>query len=280
MDRSFLGLLFSIVIHGLILWLLLTMKLPAVVPHETPTEITLIEKDNKKSQTFVTETTKKEDVFDKLKDQADYLSQFNKRVKKQMKARDSGPTVNRTQNLNLKPTEQVTENAGKKSQAPKGDGPGLLSPNGGAQLRQVAIGASSISENIPGVEEGAFTALNSDQFTYYAFFARINEQVRNRWVSMIRNYMSSLSQDELAHLAKINRETIVEIILNRSGEYVRSTVHSSSKVNDLDRAAFESFRRAAPFVNPPQGLVENDGFIHLQYAFVVTFRPTFGPGTY
>jgi protein TonB len=201
-------------------------------------------------------------------------------VKKEMAARESGPTKNRSLQLNPRPTAPIpVRAAGRRAQQLKGEGPGLANPMGGPQLRQVAIGGSTIAEHIPGVDEGAFTALNTDQLTYYAFFARVNEQVRNRWVAMIRSYMGSLSEQDLAHLSRSDRQTVIEIVLSKTGEYIRGLLHSSSSVKPLDSAAIEAFRAAAPFLNPPQGLVEADGFIHLRYVFMVRFRPYFGPGS-
>lgn len=274
-DKSFEGLVISLIVHGLLLWLLLTFKAPAVIPQGEPTEVTFIEK--KKGKHFVTETEKNQEIFDKLKDTADTFSALTKRVKKQMVARESGPTRNSKFDLRPTPLDHI-ETPG--MQAPRGDGPGVANPLGGNALRQVAIGGSTISEHIPGIDEGAFTALNTDQLTYYTFFARVNEQVRNRWVGMIRNYMASLSQEQLQSLSRTDRQSVVEIVLSKSGEFIRALLHTSSSVKPLDLAATESFRMAAPFLNPPQGLVEADGFIHLRYVFMVRFKPHFGPGSY
>lgn len=278
MDRSFLGLVYSLILHVAVFVLLFNLKLPPV-SSSGPTEVVLIEKDNsKKSRIAVMETHDKKDIFQQLKDQADYLSQYSKRFKKQVRARNIGRTQN-SKSLSPPIEEPIAGRVGGQSQpSSPGEGPRETAP--GPQLRQVAIGGSSISERIPGVEEGAFTALNTDQLTYYTFFARVNEQMRNRWVSMIREYVYSLSQEEFEKLSRNEKETVVEIILSQSGEYVRSILHRSSKVRPLDEAAIQAFQMAAPFLNPPKGLVEADGFIHLKYLFTITFRPPFGPGTY
>lgn len=237
------------------------------------TEIVLIEKPQEKSKSFVTETEKQEDIVDKLKDQADFLSQFTKRVKKQLKARESGPTRNQQARQARKGDPE-----GIAGDQQRGKGDGFLAPGGGQAMRQVAIGPSSIAEHIPGIEEGAFTALNTDQFTYYTFFARMNEQVRNRWVTMVRNYIDQVDPQTLENLARYERQTVVEIVLKPSGEFARSMVYTTSGDKYLDQTSVEAFRRAAPFPNPPQGMVESDGLIHLRYAFHVRFRPpSFGP---
>lgn len=155
-----------------------------------------------------------------------------------------------------------------------------LMPTVGPKIHQVAIGTSTSAEYIPGIKEGSMTFLNSDQFTYYSFFSRVNEQVRNRWVTRMRTAMSSFSEEERNRLAKQNRTTLIEVVLSQKGDYVRHTIHQSASNLELDRAVYEAFRMAAPFLNPPRGLVESDGFIHLFAQFQLIFHPTFGPGTY
>ena len=44
---------------------------------------------------------------------------------------------------------------------------------------------------------------------------------------------------------------------------------TQSGVIDLDSAAVEAFREAAPFPNPPKGMVEGDGTIKIRWDFVL-----------
>lgn len=268
----------SLCLHALLVWLLLRAGGAPIVNPQTPTEITIVENDTSKAQTFVTETESK-DVYEKLKEQADYLSQFTKRVQKQIKARRN----DRTQNLNLNPatpsTPAKTQVAGMDAQKERGE-LNAFHPHTQDALKQVAIGVSSIAEHIPGIEEGAFTALNTDQFTYYAFFNRINEQIRNRWISGVRGYMGVLTAAEQESLSKFDRQTVIEIILTRDGRFSNSVLHKSSGDRRLDMTTVEAFRSAAPFLNPPTGLIESDGTIRLKYGFLVRFRPpNFGPAS-
>jgi len=210
-----------------------------------------------------------------LKKEADFLSAFTKRVKKRLAAR----AIDVDRNAQAQPAKPKGDPEGIAGTQQRGDkGEGFLAPGGGQSLRTVAIGQSSLSQVIPGVEEGAFTALNTDQLEFYAFYQRANEQIRNRWVGLIRDYLGQLAARDMEILARRNRTTQIEVILNPSGEFVRSVVHSSSGDKGLDQAASESFRRAAPFPNPPSEMVKADGLIHLFYAFTLYLRPpSFGP---
>ncbi len=275
MDKSFEGLLLSVFLHIALILMIWNLKFPAPDVHHV-TEVTFIEKPltPKKSRQFVTETHPK-DISETTKDEADYLSQFTKRVKRQMRAMNLGTTVN-TMPTPAKQA-QPQKAAGIREHDP---GEGLGPPGGGGtqEMRTVAIGPSSIAEYIPGVEQGAFTALNTNQFTYYTFFQRMHEQVRNRWVSMVRNYVNSRTPQQLEVLSKWDRTTVVEIILGPGGQYLRSVMHSSSGDQGLDEIHSQAFAVASPFPNPPHGLFEPDGLIHLQYSFFLQFRPpSFGP---
>lgn len=268
-DRSFHGLWLSIALHILLIWLILKAPQPGT-PHNDTTEVTIID-SSEKSKSFVTETNLKPEVEERLRDEADHLSQFTRRVKKQMKARESG----RSQNAG-----QLAKRSGMavpKSGSEPGEMDLRLNP-GGQPTPQPAIGSSSLAERIPGVQEGSFTALNTDQFTYYAFFARMNEQIRSRWVAEVRRYVAGLSREQMQDLAKIDRETIVEIVLDERGHFMQSIVVHSSGFKALDITPVAAFKDASPFLNPPHGLIESDGYIHLKYGFFIRFQPpAFGP---
>ena len=45
-----------------------------------------------------------------------------------------------------------------------------------------------------------------------------------------------------------------------------------SGVTDLDEAAMEAFKQAAPFPNPPKGIVEKDGRIRIRWDFILEAR--------
>lgn len=230
------------------------------------TEIVLIETPPQgKKQYFVKETEKKPEDVDNLKDAADMLSQFTKRVKKQIRAQKDGPTVNAAPKASKVAALQQRQN----------DDEGIGRPRENS-IRNVAIGQSS-SEFIPGIEEGSFTALNTDQLTYYTFYERMHGQVRPRWVNNVRNFVARQSPEQLNVLARYNRTTRFEIVLGPDGSFFSSLIHRSSGDKELDRITVQAFRDAAPFPNPPRGMIENDGMIHLYYEFTIYFRPSFGP---
>jgi TonB family protein len=61
----------------------------------------------------------------------------------------------------------------------------------------------------------------------------------------------------------------VIIHLNDQGVLIRVQVVGQSGVSDLDDAAVEAFKAAAPFPNPPKGIVDGDGTIKIRWDFVL-----------
>ena len=69
------------------------------------------------------------------------------------------------------------------------------------------------------------------------------------------------------------RMTRLEVILNKEGDYIKTILHQKSGVKELDDAAILAFKRGAPFLNPPQEMVQPDGKIHLHYSFNIYWSP-------
>lgn len=266
MDNAFQAFSFSLILHA-VLWFLLANAKLSLPTSADRTEITIIDR-SESAQSIVTETKPTEDVFEKLKNQADFLSKYTKRVKEQMKARESGPTRNAA----------PSKVAGLKNQREQEKGIGMRAQPPGSPMRQIAVGSSSVAEHIPGIKAGDFTFLNTDQFTYYAFYERIGEQIRNRWISLVRGYVASRTPQQKEILSQYDRQTVLEVLANPKGEIVDTILHSSSGDRQLDQIMIQAFRAAAPYMNPPQGMVEEDGLIHLKAAFIVRFAPpSFSP---
>lgn len=66
-----------------------------------------------------------------------------------------------------------------------------------------------------------------------------------------------------------DRVTKLMIVLNDKGTLVRVQVLMDSGVQDLDDAAIDAFRAAAPFPNPPKGIIEGDGTVKIRWDFVL-----------
>lgn len=301
-DKSFLGLTLSILIHiALVLLILFLPKLNLIPERERPTEITIID-NNKKSQAFVDDVSiPKKDIVEELKEKAKLVSKFNKRVKEETVAKHidrsknnpfDTPSLQEQQELGQSEKHGQTKAGSKTAEShpeiqssmaglqPKPQTLGSGGPPGATEGfgKNIVMGASSIAQYIPGVKQGSFSALNTDQFTYYTFFERMNEQLRYRWVSLVRSYLNSLSETDLARLTRQDKYFQVEVVLDTDGKYMKGFIHHSSGEHPIDMTAIDAFQAAAPFPNPPKGLVEDDGYIHLHYNFLLMLQPRTGLG--
>lgn len=120
---------------------------------------------------------------------------------------------------------------------------------------------------LPGVETGSHTLLNTKEFIYYSYFSRMKEQIHWRWSQYLQRELSPAS----LKLTHGNRQKIFStslyVYLSTDGEIKDMRVVKSSGAEDIDSAALHAFLSAAPFPNPPLGLVEEDGYIHIKQSF-------------
>jgi TonB family protein len=65
-----------------------------------------------------------------------------------------------------------------------------------------------------------------------------------------------------------DRVTVLRVHLNPDGKLVSSNLVQSCGVDFLDDEATEAFRKASPFPNVPKELLESDGQIHFNFAFI------------
>ncbi|KYG67056.1 energy transducer TonB [Bdellovibrio bacteriovorus] len=147
----------------------------------------------------------------------------------------------------------------------KGLGEGQGSQNSG-----VGGETSQTNDYLKDVDQGLETLLNTREFKYYSYYNRIRKQLSQHWEGRVREKLTKLFKEGRAPAAtNKDRVTKVLIVLNDAGTLVRVQVLSDSGVRDLDDAAIEAFRDAAPFPNPPKGIVETDGTVKIRWDFVL-----------
>lgn len=276
-DSSFFTLLFSMVFHAALIALVVLLPTPKPNFSSSPTEVEYIDRSKKDIQALAPDAPK-EELFERLKHQADYLARVAQRVKKETIARQDRQTNNNVSLENLRPEmrPQASRIGGRARE--RGD-IGAEKAGDGKEARASALPPATLNQYIPGIENGYFTALNADTFTYYAFFSRMYEQIANRWTPAVRAYSANLNEEKRAALSTQNRTTRTEYVLSKAGDLLKIRVSSSSGFTDLDVLGVDAIKMAAPFLNPPRELVDTDGFIHLSFAFTLYFRPSFGPAS-
>jgi TonB family protein len=128
-------------------------------------------------------------------------------------------------------------------------------------LERIAGGGSV--DHLEEVESGDETALNAKRWVYASFFNRLKRQVAQNWDPQTVWRRSDPSGN--AHGTK-TRVTEVRVSLSGKGQLEKIVVTSPSGVSELDDEAVRAFHAAAPFPNPPDGLVK-DGKIVFAFSF-------------
>lgn len=327
--RVFLGVSLSILLHVLIS--VGTFYFSQAIDSAPPARTALVEwiepseiaKDEwVKSDQIVRKTELPKDMLDlNVKPKRRFLSEDTQTVKEEMRARASGMTENRSEDLNLSPSRPAQEASAAPEPAPKKkvaksadssrerleeivpnsiftEGLGDISVRAKRELakdtaaeredsRKVAKdgsrelilpadprrnrGISTTGEALPkDIQVGDFTALNTDRFVYYTYYARIEEQIRHRWVRYVK--AAIFGGGDLRE-GQAQYKTNLEIVLDREGSFVRAIIHDASGSRDIDAAPILAFREARRIPHPPREMVKDDGTIRLLYSFHVDQLP-------
>jgi TonB family protein len=129
-------------------------------------------------------------------------------------------------------------------------------------------GLSSNNDFVETVPLGDFTHLNTTEFKYYGFYHRIRQKLEQFWGNSIREKAKTMYLSGRRIPATENLITSITVDINHKGEIVHVKVIGTSGVRELDEAAVESFNKAGPFPNPPQGMLKN-GVATIEWGFVV-----------
>ena len=137
------------------------------------------------------------------------------------------------------------------------------------QAHSGGLGPSATDDHLKNVETGMQTMLSTREFVYYSYYNRIKEKLRQYWEPKIKEKMERIMRQGRTIASSTDRITRIVIVLDNRGTLVRVQIVGPSGVSDLDEAAVEAFRAAAPFPNPPKGIIENDGTVKIRWDFVL-----------
>lgn len=166
---------------------------------------------------------------------------------------------------------EAMERQRKKDLAQKAEKTGEgLGHGDGSDVAREGADASRTDDYIKDVDTGLETMLNTREFKYYSYYNRIRRQLAQHWEGKVREKLSKMFKEGRSPASSgQDRVTKLMIILNDKGTLVRVLVLGDSGVRDLDDAAVEAFRAAAPFPNPPKGIIEGDGTVKIRWDFVL-----------
>jgi TonB family protein len=148
-----------------------------------------------------------------------------------------------------------------------GQTPNLVATNDMLQ-RAIARGSGSM-DYLKDVDDGESTALNSKKWAHSLFFNRVKRAVADEWHPGVVYQR----HDPSGNVYGIkDRVTVLRIHIKPDGHLAAWTVLQSCGVDFLDDEAIDAFRKAQPFPNPPKALVDSDGQIHFNFAFIFVLR--------
>lgn len=281
------AIILSIAAHLLLLAVLNLFADRFVLKQPEVTEITLLPAQEPVPTKPQQQVVRDAFVPDKLKAPDDdtlarFLSAQKQRVKKESQSAQSGMTQNRQGRArNSDDSKPARPRSAPQSVAKDLEEQGFKRWDPAQDLRQLNrttatdAGASTTGESLPtDVSIGSFTALNTDRFTFYTFYARVEELVRFRWESRVQAAINSLDRAMVISLGGRSWISQVEFLLSPTGELKKAMIMKESGVQRFDMAAINAFREARIFPNPPKEMVQEDGYIHLKFNFTVRYNPS------
>ncbi len=298
MRKVLFALILSVFVHLLLATGLLVYPVPQPLKDSAIVEIQITDKrpasHNETNRQIVREALIPEKL--KTKESEDpriFLSSQTQRVKTETRAAVSGKTENQSSNAKKEAPAPVRTHGGRggilnreqllaaAAEAARG------TPTRTSNKRRENVstsknsiptltnsGVSTIGDVVPDdVEIGSFTALNTDRYLFYSFYARIEDLIRFRWESSVKNALEVTPRARLAASVRSRWTTQMEVQLNARGELQKVLIMKESGLPAFDQAATQAFTEARYFPNPPTEMVEEDGLIHLKYSFTVYYDP-------
>lgn len=145
--------------------------------------------------------------------------------------------------------------------------PSPRSLKGVPQSRSKDWGKPGSRDKVDDLDQGDASILNAQRWKYASFFNRMKDNIDQHWDPVAR--LRARDPDGRVNGTK-TRTTRVMIILNADGSLHKIKTQRSSNVDYLDEEAIQAIRKAAPFPNPPPGMLDpKDGRLHVPFGFIV-----------
>lgn len=244
--------------------------------NENRVEVELLEKaaseEIKKTQIVKQTDIPEELKLKELKEKADLLSEKLQRVLRESQAYLSGKTQNR---ISSERTQKATAKKTNTRKLDFTDATDAGFTNTPLFLSQAIPTPSQIGNILDrDIPLGEITALNTDQYIYYSFYSRIDDLVYERWQSKVHGLQHLLPLEILKSTPRRGWLTKAEFLISPEGHLIKAIVLKPSGIEELDWAALSAFKEAKIFPNPPQGMIQEDGLVHIHMGFTVRYNPT------
>lgn len=128
--------------------------------------------------------------------------------------------------------------------------------------------SASTDDYLKDVKEGSRTILSTREYRYFGYYQRIKELLRQHWRPNLDKHVARL-WDQGKEMEELELITRVSIVLTPEGFIERISKVSGCGIEEVDNAAITAFQEASPFPNPPKGIIEADGFLRVNWEFIL-----------
>lgn len=135
--------------------------------------------------------------------------------------------------------------------------------------KQSGEDVSQTIDYIKDLDPGLETMLSTREFVYYTYYARIRRQLNVHWTPKVKEKIQKIYREGRYIASSDDRVTRCLVTLDKKGNLEKVQIIGNSGIRELDEAAVEAFRAAAPFPNPPNGIVDDDGTIKIRWDFIL-----------
>ena len=281
-------------------------KAPIHVRMAKPSAVVKVEESRPEAQPLTGQvvTVREPETPTKPPEDAKYLSQFDTKVQKEKKAvpspkekhrRQGAPAPEKVSKVQSPKSRSLAESASPKApdknattpeanEAPSrvtGDTalksdlmrpsssrallPTLDHQSAMANLQALTGGSGGDDALLDVKQQGGETMLNSRKFQHWDFFNQVKERVRKHW-HPAEVYHRRAPTGRVYGIK--DRLTVLQVTLDTAGHLTQLTTVKDSGVEFLDREARRALSKAAPFTNPPRGLVDKHGVVVFQFGFL------------
>jgi TonB family protein len=140
-----------------------------------------------------------------------------------------------------------------------------------SQLPPGKTPGAPFADHVPNLPRGEATFLNSRQYAYATFFNRLKRTVSQYWHPQVRDHYGGAFGVPTGRGGGALQTTLL-VSLRADGQLASVSLDSPSGERKFDDIAIRAFQEAAPFPNPPRGLIERDGQIHFHFGFILDER--------
>jgi len=128
------------------------------------------------------------------------------------------------------------------------------------------LGASD--DRLKGVDDGDRTILSTREFKFFSYYHRIKELLRQHWKPNVERRLTRMYEKGRT-VGENEMVTRLQVLLSPEGRISKISRVTSSGIEEIDEAAIEAFNRASPFPNPPRGMLDADGFVRINWDFIL-----------